>query len=138
MSTIDVNDFLLGGGPSFKFKERGDTAKGTIVQAGVEQSRDFETGKAEFWDDGKPKMQLVVTLRQDDGEVVRVFCKPNAKAAIRDAVIQAGAQGLENGGTLAVQMYDLEPPAKAGMNPKQLFKAQYKAPVNTVSADDLL
>lgn len=138
--TNDVNDFLnsAGGPPAFKFTNVGDTAKGTVVTATVQQARDFKTGQPKTYDDGNPIKELVVTLRREDGEECRVFCKPAAKAAIRDAVVAAGAQGLEPGGQLAVQYSGDEAAQTVGLNPKKLFKAQYQPPANTVSTDDLL
>lgn len=138
LQSTDLNDLLGGSGPpAFKFENVGDTAKGIIVDANNSQVTDFTSGKPKFYDDGNPMMQLVVTLRQDNGEETRVFCKPAAKAAIKEAVEKAGAK-FEAGGRLAVKYSGTEPSKQAGMSPKKLFVAQYEAPVKTINEDDLL
>lgn len=140
MTATDVNDFLnsQGGPPAFKFDNLGDIAKGVITNLTLSQARDFDTGKPKFYDDGNPIMQLVITLRQDDNEERRLFCKPQWKVAIRDAVSAAGAETIEVGGRLAVKWASEEPPKRAGMKPQKIVEAQYQAPTNAVSADDLL
>ena len=63
MST-DPNGWLMSGGVgSAKFDAHGDCVNGTITETPeLRQQTDFDTGAPLFWDDGKPKMQLVVTL----------------------------------------------------------------------------
>lgn len=107
-----ADDFLMGGGvTSAKFPVLGTTVTGRITERPtVEQQKDFTTGEAKFWDDGKPQMQLVVTLAtaerdpanpEDDG-ARRVYVKGQMKTAVAQAVRAAGARGLEVGGVLSV------------------------------------
>ncbi|MGW9437765.1 hypothetical protein [Streptomyces sp. NPDC055607] len=107
-----ADDFLMGGGvPSAKFPVLGTTVSGRITERPtVEQQRDFTTGELKFWDDGKPQMQLVVTLAtaerdpadpEDDG-TRRLYIKGQMKSAVASAVRATGARGLEVGGTLTV------------------------------------
>jgi len=135
-----VNDLLNGGGgpPSFKFDKIGDTAKGVITDLNTSQVRDFTSNELKVYDDGNPIMQIVITIRQDDDEEARIFVKPSAKVAIREAVQKAGAKGLEKGGRIAVKYSDDEAPEKRGLNPKKLFTAQYEAPTKSISEKDLL
>lgn len=111
-TTPSAEDFLLGGSvPSAKFPTPGTTVSGRITERPtVEQQRDFTTGDAKFWEDGKPQMQLVVTLAtterdpeiQDDDGTRRVYVKGNLKNAVAQAVRSSGAKGLEIGGVLSV------------------------------------
>lgn len=107
-----ADDFLLGGSvPSAKFPTIGTSVTGRITERPtVEQQRDYTTGDLKFWDDGKPQMQLVVTLATDqrDPEVTdddgtrRIYVKGQMKNAVAQAVRAVGARGLEVGGTLTV------------------------------------
>lgn len=107
-----ADDFLMGGGvPSAKFPAIGHTVSGRITERPiVEQQRDYTTGDLKFWDDGKPQMQLVVTLAtnerdpenpEDDG-TRRLYVKGQMKNVVASAVRATGARGLEVGGTLTV------------------------------------
>lgn len=108
-----ADDFLMGGSiPSAKFPTIGATVTGRITtQPTVEQQRDYTTGEPKFWDDGKPQMQMVVTLAtsdrdpdvQDDDGTRRLYVKGQMKNAIAQAVRAAGARGLEVEGVLAVK-----------------------------------
>jgi hypothetical protein len=137
MTTVENFDDLLEGGgpPAFKFDAVGATAKGVVVAAKKVQQTDIQSNKPEFWPSGEPKLQLVVTLKQDNGEETRVFCKPNARAAIQDAVKKSGGSFLA-GGKLAIRYTGDEPSDKAGMSPKKLFAAQYEPPAAGASAVD--
>lgn len=111
-TTPSADDFLLGGSvPSAKFPVIGTTVAGRITTPPtVEQQRDYTTGEAKFWDDGKPQMQLVVTLAtnlrdpqiSDDDGTRRLYVKGQLKNAVAQAVRAAGARGLEVGGLLEV------------------------------------
>jgi Ca2+-binding RTX toxin-like protein len=135
-----ANDLLNGGGgpPAFKFDNVGDTAKGRITNLATSQVTDFKTGEPKFYNDGNPIMQIVITVQPDDGEEFRIFVKPKAKIAIREAVQAAGADGLEAGGMIALQFSGNEAPSQAGLSPTKLFTAQYKAPVAAIPSGDLL
>ena len=150
MSNID--DFLLGGGgASASFDQIGDSITGTIVSAEVKQQTDITDGKPLTWDDGSPRMQLVVTLQtsdrnddEDDGQR-RIYVKGSKKAgsrslhdAVATAVRSAGAKSLEVGGTLTVT-FDGEEPAKTrGFNPRKLYTATYAAPDKAAQTGDFL
>jgi hypothetical protein len=132
----DVNDMLNGEGgpPAFKFDELGKVAKGRIVGAAKRQATEFGTGKPLTWPDGNPQMQIVITMRADDGDEFRLFAKGQMQGALRDALREAGAN-LEEGGELAVK-FESEEPTNFGSK-KKVFKVRYTAPVAaSVSADD--
>ncbi|MFB7368015.1 hypothetical protein [Streptomyces hydrogenans] len=134
----NADDFLMGGGgaPTAKFPVPGTTVSGRITQKPtVEQQRDIKTGDAKFWSDGNPMMQLVVTVQtdlrdptidEDDGRR-RLFVKGVMKNAIADAVRNAGARGLEVGGTLAVTYTHDGVAKERGMSPPKQYTATYTA-----------
>lgn len=72
------------------------------------------------------------------GETYALWVKRGALAgAIQAAITEAGATGLQEGGTLAVQ-YTGDGERKPGKNPPKLYAAQYKAPVASVSLSGLV
>ena len=140
--TTTANDFLLGGASaSAKFENVGDTIAGRITSTEVRQQTDLATGQPLTWDNGDPRMQLVVhlatDLRDDDDDdgnraiYVKGSKAPGSKSlhdAVRSAVQAAGAKGLETGGTLTVNFVGEEPSKTRGFNPRKLYEATYKAP----------
>lgn len=138
----DANDFLLGGGgKSAKFENIGDTVTGRIVSTEVRQQTDIKTGEPLTWENGDPRMQLVVTLATDqrddeDDDGHRAVYVKGSKAggsqsmhdAVRTAVQTARAKGLEAGGTLTVSYVGAEPAKQRGMSDRKLWQASYTAP----------
>jgi hypothetical protein len=142
--SYDPNDLLMGSGiPAAVFPNRGDIVKGTIARITATQQTDFQTKAPLFYEDGNPRMQIVVTLRTDlrDPEIThddgqrKLYVKGQMQQAIRAAVIAAEAEGLEDGGTLAVQWADEKAPERRGNNPQKIYVAQYRPPQR---AGDLL
>ncbi|WP_112469440.1 hypothetical protein [Streptomyces triticisoli] len=135
-----ADDFLMGGSiPSAKFPTIGTTIGGQITtQPTVEQQRDYTTGEPKFWDDGKPQMQMVVTLAtsdrdpavQDDDGTRRLYVKGQLKNAIAQAVRAAGARGLEVGGRLAVTYVRDGERKNPRFNAPKEFTAQYVPAAN--------
>lgn len=154
MSTDQINDFLLGGGgASASFEAVGDTVTGTIVSAEIMQQTDILDNKPLTWDDGSPKLQLVVRLKTaqrdpdnpDDDGTRAVYVKGSKKAgtrslhdAVASAVRAAGAKSLETGGTLAVTFAGTEPSATKGFNPRKLYTATYAPPDRAAQAGSFL
>ncbi|MEU0691941.1 hypothetical protein [Streptomyces uncialis] len=142
-----ADDFLMGGGvPSAKFPTVGHTVSGRISERPtVEQQRDFTTGELKFWDDGKPQMQLVVTLAtaerdpenpEDDG-TRRLYVKGQMKNAVAAAVRATGARGLEVGGTLTVTYSRDGVKTNPRFNAPKNFDAQYvPAAANELNTPD--
>lgn len=134
------NNFLMGGGgaKSAKFEKPDDTVGGPIIaEPEMRQQTDFKTGKELFWDNGDPRMQLVVRVQtqlredpEDDG--VRAFYikggfkRPTAQKAVADAVRAAGAPGLAVGGQLFLTLDSIDGTDKD--SPKN-YSARYVAPV---------
>lgn len=138
MSDIDPNDFLMSSGVrSAAFSRIGDEIVGFIIRTPeVRQQRNFDTGEPLFWSDGNPRMQMVITLMteeqdasdpEDSGER-SIYARGNMLAAIRTAVRQAGARGLEVGGKLLVKFSGEGTPTRRGLNPPKLYEARYRAP----------
>lgn len=143
----NADDFLMGGGvTSAKFEVPGTTVGGPILrQPEVQQQRDYSTGEAKFWDDGKPMQQLAVQVQTDqrdpeqpDDDGVRAFyIKGNMLKAVREAVRKAGAKGLETGGHLAITYTGDGEAKKRGFNPPKLYSATYTPPA-AASANSVL
>lgn len=131
------NDILFGSGtPSAKFEARGDTLTGPITKLGASQQTDFRTKEPKTWPDGKPMMQVEVSIKtslrdpsvEDDDGVRRLFVKgKNLTAAVKDAVRATGAKGLEIGGVLTVT-YTGDGPAEKGLSAPKLYEAEYVKP----------
>lgn len=148
---LDPNDWLMSGGAkSAKFPEVGTVVKGTITTPpSLSQQTDFTTGALKFWDDGKPMMQLVVTIQTDDRDpddpeddgLRSLYVKGAMQAAVKNAIRKSGAKGIDVGGTIAVK-YTGDGVAKQrgkqrGMNPPKQFAAQYTPPT-AKAVDDFL
>jgi hypothetical protein len=135
MST-DADQFLMGGVTSAKFDNINDSITGTISEPPeVRQQTDIDTKLPMTWPDGRPMMQLVVTLQTDlrndadDDGLRRIYVKGKSMTgAVRDAVRKAGAKGLEVGGRLQVVYVGDGEVKKRGFNPPKLYLAQYARP----------
>lgn len=155
MSNDDVSSFLFGGGgKAAKFEQVGDFIEGTITDVRMTQQTSMESNEPLTWQDGSPRMQLVVTLEtthregdNDDG-LRRIYAKggnfeiadgsgKSMKDAIADAVRKAEARGIEEGGTLKVAYTGNGKKTNRGYQAPKLFKASYKAPVANVPVADL-
>lgn len=158
MTTTDPNDLLLGSGiPAAKFSDIGAMVKGSVVRSESSQQTDFATGKPLTYDDGNPKMQVVITLQTDDRDpsvsddnglrklYVRVGSQMHKALA---AALRAANSKLEIGGTLAVKYERDEPSQTKGFNPAKQYVAQYApsaqgadllaAASTGIAADDLI
>lgn len=139
-TTPDPNAFLMGGGAkSAKFTNPGDKVDGIITATEVTQQTDFKTGAPKNWDDGKPMMQLVITLQTEDREdpdddgIRRLFCKgsvkrPTTLGAVRTAVTEAGVKELAVGGRLQVVYTGDGEKSNPAMNAPKEYKAKYDPP----------
>lgn len=138
-----AEQFLLGaGGKSAKFETIGASITGTIdATPEVRQQTSLETGTPLVWDNGDPKMQLVVTLKtelredEDDDGLRKLYVKgskdPASKsmhAAVAGAVLAAKAKGLEIGGRLAVTYTGDGVSKTRGFNPPKQYEATYQPP----------
>jgi hypothetical protein len=136
--SISAEEFLMGGGiPSAKFDTIGTTVSGTIAtRPEVVQQTDLDTGDPKFWNDGKPMMQLAVTIQtelrdpevpDDDGKR-KFYVKAKLLDAVRTAIRTAGAKNLEVGGVLTVAYVADGEVKKRGHNPPKIYSATYQPP----------
>lgn len=151
MTSNSVQDFLFAGGKSFPFDNIDDAVEGEIISCALRQQTDLDDGTPLTFNDGTPRMQLVVTLQtklhesdEDDG-IRTVYAKggrydvdsgsgTSMRDAIAEAVRTAGAKTLEEGGTLVVVHTGLGKKRNKGYNAPKLYTAGYRAPKAAVSA----
>ena len=145
---MDANSFLMGGGKSVKFDDKGDTVTGVIISPPeVAQQRDYKTKELAYWDDDKtqPKMQMIITLRtnetdpedpEDDGERRLFVASPNMRKAIASAVRSAKRKGLAVGGVLRVTYTENGQKQHGQGFPPKLYTAQYVPPNEEVAVPE--
>jgi hypothetical protein len=131
--TQDVNTYLNStGAPSAKFEKVGDKIGGVILDAQLREQTDFATGAVKYYDDGKPMMQVVITLQtnqndpaiEDDDGRRRIYAKGQMLAELRKAV---GRGGIQVGGKLAIK-YAANGEAKKGLSAPKHYQVRYEAP----------
>lgn len=117
--------------PAWKFQTVGDTAKGTII----EEPKVVERPNL---NDGHLEKQLIINLDPGDGNIQTLWVRAGLMAAaIQEAVAEAGAEGVQEGGRLAVQFSGTRPSKYP--QPAKEFTAQYQAPQpSAVAVGDLL
>lgn len=122
--------------PTATFPELGATISGTVVGKLTAQQTDMDTGKPLTYDDGHPRLQVIVTLQTslNDGDIVdddgrrRLFVKGDMTRAVRDAVKATGRRKLDLGGELSVTWADEGVAPRKGLNKPKLYEAKYLAP----------
>lgn len=145
----DVNAFLMGGDkvPSASFLKIGDTHEGEILDLKKSQQTDIKTGKPQFWDNGDPKIQIVVTIQteenddeiEDDDGRRRLYLKFNLLKAVREAINEAEAEnGLEIGGWLSVTFVKQDKPASRAVSGTKHYEATYEEPDPAAAANAYL
>ena len=150
--SLDLND-LDGGSKSWK-PEFGDKIKGKIVTVKRVNQTDFQTGEPLTWSDGTPRLQTVVEIQtedvtaEDDG-IRSVWLKggksyeaaqgegTSGEVALADAAKEAGATSIDEGATLTFGCTGIAKPTTRGYQPAKLYRAKYKAPVQSVATSDL-
>jgi hypothetical protein len=127
MTQQDPNDFLMGGGssnPAWKFDEPGTTRVGAVIAIKARQERDYDPknpgqGAPKFFPSGDPIMGVLADLKTDerdpaidgdDGKRTFYIEGRYLKEAVREAVLAAGAKGLEPGGRISVTFTHREDP----------------------------
>lgn len=125
MTTSDAAQAFLDGigGPPLSFKQDGAGYIGTFLSMDTTEQTDPATGEVKTFDNGDPRMQLVVSLEtalrnpaddQDDGER-RWFVSWSAAKAFKAALRAARTDGAL-GDTIAVVHTGTDEPAKKGLN----------------------
>lgn len=137
----NANAFLSGGAPTQKFPREGFEWGGTIESWEMAQQTNMETGDLLFWNDGKPRLQLImhmqgeptgitwetnaykqVALPDDDGSR-RLFVKGGLQKAVSKAMRDAKVKELEVGAHLKITRTRDLPPVKKGQNGAHTFSA---------------
>lgn len=123
--SLDPNDILMGAGgpPAAKFDGAGVTITGRIIAPPrAYQEREYDPqkpggGAPRFFPSGDPIMGLTVDVQTtertypDDDGARRIYVQGRRlKEAVRNAVQQSGARGLEVGGELTVTFTHWEDP----------------------------
>lgn len=145
-----VDDLLQGGGsPSLSFKDAkvGDSFTGVITATRAVQVRNYEDPtKLEFWDDGKPKMQIEVTLDtdyrdasiDDDNGERRVFLFGQKLTALKDALKAKGLTKLEIGGKFTITFAGTKPAKNPRYNDVKIYAIDVVAPTSNSAVDALI
>ena len=60
-----IADALASGGTYLKWEHPGTTYTGIITDVAMRQSRKYESTELDVWEDGTPKMQVVLTIATD-------------------------------------------------------------------------
>lgn len=126
----DPNSLLNGKSvPSISFKDAkvGDAYTGVITDLETAQVRNYETGDPEFWEDGNPKLQIVVTLAteygdgvEDDGER-KVYLFGQKLQAAKAAMKEANVSKLEKGFQFTITFAGEKPSSNKKYNNVKLY-----------------
>lgn len=143
----DPNSLLAGKStPSISFKDAkvGDSFTGTITELETAQVRNYESGEPEFWDDGKPKLQIVVTLAteygdggEDDGSR-KVYLFGQKLQAAREALKAAGMDKLELGSKFTITYSGTKPSSNKKYNDVKLYSIALVKGTSNPAVDTLL
>jgi hypothetical protein len=141
----ELDDLFTGGGaPAASFAAIGDSISGTIVNAEARQQTDFDSGEPLTWDNGDPRMEVVLTLStklrdpeiEDDEGERRLFCRGQMLTAMRGAVKKAKDKKPRIGGRITVTYSEDGEQKKKGFNKPKLFTVVYEPP-NDVAVEGL-
>lgn len=138
----EAEDFFAGGAKAFQFNNIGDTCQGEILEQVKRQQTSLSTGEKLTWDDGSPRMMLVMTIQTEDGNgdddngertiyvrggrfEVASGKGSSMKDAIADALRQVGLRAPRIGDKIAVA-YTGEGKGKKGYTPPKLYTAGYQ------------
>lgn len=138
----DVSSFLTPAcqrGPVAKFPEIGAVVTGTVISSEVTQQTELGTGKPLFFDDGRPRQQLVVTIQttqrdpevEDDDGRRRVFVtgtKVSEGGGMLGAFRRAGISDIPNGSTLTVKYTHDGARTSPGFNPPKQYEVTLAPP----------
>lgn len=141
----NANDLLMSAGVSAaKFPTVGTAVSGRIArEPEAREQTDFTTGAVLRWDNGEPKMQIVVHVATDerdsqdlsDDGTRALYVKGQMLNAVRSAVRGAGAPGLAVGGALTVTYIGDAEPTKRGFNGAKQYSATYTPPTQAAVAN---
>jgi hypothetical protein len=128
---------------AMKFVTIGDTVTGEIVAAPyLQQKTKFGTNQPDFYDNGDPRMQILIPLKTsarenpaDDGERTLYVSSPLLKRAIAAAIRDTGADDVAVGGVLMVTFTGFDPQSKNPANPAKLYTGLLKVWLSSSCGD---
>jgi len=147
----EAEDFFSGSARAFQFENIGDTCTGEIIEMVKRQQTSLSDNQKLFWDDGSPRMMLVITVQTDDkvsdddnGERT-IYVRGgryevakgkggSMKDAIADALRQEGLRAPRLGDKISVG-YTGVGTAKKGYTAPKLYTAGYQKSVTQAAAD---
>jgi hypothetical protein len=145
-----VDDLLAGSGsPSLSFKdaEVGQSYEGVISDLRAVQVRNYEDPtKLEFWDDGKPKMQIEVTLQtayadptdSDDDGKRRVFLFGQKLRAAKEELAKKGFKTFEIGMGFKIILSGTKPSTNKRYNDVKLYDIELSAAKTRPAVDEVM
>jgi hypothetical protein len=130
-----MSSLLNSNATSAKFPKIGTRVGGRVTEDAREvQQRDFDSGELLFWDDEKPRMQLVVTVDtgttdpsdpDDDGERA-IYIKGQMLQATRAACKRVKKFAIKEGDYFAVTFAKEEPLPKGKKgNPQKIYEVEF-------------
>jgi len=145
----DPNDLLASVSvPSLSFKDVkvGTSYTGIITDLQTVQVRDFATGDPKFWDDGKPQLQIQVTLDtelrdpelEDDNGERRVYLFGQKLTAAKQALKESGMAKFELGSIFTIKFSGEKPAKTKGFNPVKLYEITLAKGKSNPAVDALL
>lgn len=145
----DPND-LLGTRsiPSISFKDAkiGDSFTGVITDLRTVQVRSYDSGEPEFWDDGKPKLQIEVTLATDyldpsldeDDGTRRVYLFGQKLSAAKQEMKAKGLSKLEKGMKFTISFVGEKPASNKKYNNVKMYGIEIEPATSNPDVDALL
>ena len=131
---MSFNDLLAGGAKTIKFDSIGETITGIIQSVTTRQVTTFGSGQPEFWDDGNPKMQIVITIQSDDLEDGEGSFYAKAwgsdKQALAAGIAAAGLtadQALAPGNQITITHTELRPHKNPAFNASKIYSFDFVA-----------
>jgi hypothetical protein len=149
-SLPDASDLLVGSSvPTLSFKDVavGEGYEGTVISARTVQVRNYEDPtKLEFWDDGKPKLQIEVTLATDyadqtdpdDDGSRRVFLFGQKLRAAQEEFRKKGLKKLEAGYHFKIVLTGTKPSQNKRYNDVKLYSIEINPATSDAAVDALL
>jgi hypothetical protein len=131
-----------------QFPKLGMEYKGCkILEYTHEEQKDMESGETKTWDDGKPKMQVVIKLQvpgivekgkydrntetwdlvEDDEGIRYLFCAGGLFTAARNGLKEAKLKLPPVGGELDVKFTSVGKPSKPGYNAPKKYEITFRA-----------
>jgi hypothetical protein len=121
------------------------TVEGIITRQEMAQVLDFDSKKPQFWDDGRPRKKVIVTLQckpdetleNDDGKRSIHMRIPSALfAAVREAIREAGEKTLPIGAQLSITYTGNAAQTAAEKKAKRSPAKEFAALIITTSDSD--